>query len=140
MKSKKRPAPGASRAGATKTAKSAAVGVTKKEIGPLRNKLLALRDDLLKKVQSKRENTDTPDVGDEADVATQSIEKELIFELSDNERQMLDQTEAALRKIDNGTYGQCESCRQAIGKERIRALPFARYCIDCQSKTESIPR
>jgi DnaK suppressor protein len=90
-------------------------------------------------VQSKRD-VDAPGVGDEADVASQSIEKELIFELSDNERQMLDQTEAALRKIDNGTYGQCESCRNPIGKERIRALPFARYCIDCQSKTESIPR
>ena len=134
MKAKKT---AARRAGETKPV---SVGISKKELGPIRNKLLTLRDDLLKKVQDKRGLDTIAEVGDEADVATQSIEKELIFELSDNERQMLDQTEAALRKIDNGTYGQCESCRQPIGKERIRALPFARYCIDCQSKTESIPR
>ena len=125
---------------ATKPAKAAGGGISKKELGPIRNKLLSLRDDLLKKVQTSKTGVESPDVGDEADVATQSIEKELLFELSDNERQMLDHTEAALRKIDNGTYGLCESCRQPIGKERIKALPFARYCIECQSKTESIPR
>jgi DnaK suppressor protein len=140
MKAKKRPATKARKAGASKPAKTASVGITKKELGPIRNKLLSLREDLLHKVQTKRVIDTSADVGDEADVASQSIEKELIFELSDNERQMLDQTEAALRKLTNGTYGLCESCRQPIGLERIRALPFARYCIDCQSKTEAIPR
>jgi RNA polymerase-binding transcription factor DksA len=51
----------------------------------------------------------------------------------------LDQIEAALRKIDKGTYGACESCRNAIGKARLEALPFARYCISCQNSSETAP-
>jgi len=114
-------------------------GISAREVGPIRRKLLDLRDDLLRKVKDKAEFEPTAETGDEADQASQSLEKEIAFELSDNERQMLDQTEAALRKIENGTYGVCESCRQAIPKPRIKALPFARYCVACQSRAETSP-
>ena len=76
------------------------------------------------------------DIGDSVDEASRSIERELLFELSDNERVTLDQIEAALRKIDKGTYGVCESCQSPIAKARLDALPFARYCIDCQNRPE----
>ncbi|MEK9144727.1 MAG: TraR/DksA family transcriptional regulator, partial [Elusimicrobiota bacterium] len=76
------------------------------------------------------------EVGDEADQAGQSLEKELIFEVSDNERLALDQIEGALRKMDKGTYGLCESCQKPIPKIRLKAVPFARYCIGCQTSAE----
>lgn len=102
----------------------------------IKKQLLVMRDDLSKTVRNQQP-TDARDTGDEVDEASQSIEKELLFELSDNERVTLDQVDAALRKIDKGTYGLCESCRKPISKARLEALLFARYCITCQTTSES---
>ena len=108
--------------------------------GGIKRKLLEMREDLIKTVRTQQlEESAEQDTGDDADKASQSIEKELLFELSDNERTTLDHIEAALRKIDKGTYGTCESCRKPIPKPRLEALPFARYCIACQSSAESAP-
>ncbi len=106
----------------------------------IKRKLLEMRDDLIRTVRTQQlEESAEQDTGDDADKASQSIEKELLFELSDNERMTLDHIEAALRKIDKGTYGTCESCRKPIPNPRLEALPFARYCIGCQSSVESAP-
>ena len=78
------------------------------------------------------------ETGDEADLASQSLEKEVLFELNDSSHEKLDQIEAALRRISKGIYGTCEYCRKPIPKKRILALPFARYCINCQVSNESI--
>ena len=114
-------------------------GISKRDLSPLRRKLLEMRDHLLKAVKDKqsRDIDVGTDVGDEADQATTSQEKELLFELSDNERVMLDQIEGSLRKMEKGAYGLCESCQKTIAKARIQAVPFARYCIQCQSSAES---
>ena len=76
------------------------------------------------------------EVGDPIDDASRSIDKEILFELSGNAHNTIEQIEAALRKMDKGIYGICEYCRQPIPKKRIKALPFARYCINCQHSTE----
>ncbi len=46
----------------------------------------------------------------------------------------------ALQRIDEGTYGQCESCGGSIGHRRLKALPFARLCIECKQEEERLPR
>jgi DnaK suppressor protein len=109
------------------------------KLAAIRKQLVAMRDDLMRTVRKQEIQDSAGDIGDSVDEASRSIEKELLFELSDNERVNLDQIEAALRKIDKGTYGQCESCQKAISKARLNALPFARYCIECQSSSESAP-
>jgi DnaK suppressor protein len=113
------------------------VAITKTELAAIQKSLIAQRDELS---SIMRRNQDmepiTSEVGDEADQAGQSLEKEMIFEVSDNERVALDQIEGSLRKIDKGTYGLCESCLKPIAKERLKAMPFARYCIGCQSSSE----
>ena len=93
------------------------------------------RDDILKMVTHKDENVSS-DVGDEADVASQTFERELLFEMEDSERVILDDIEAALRKIEKGDFGTCESCRKAITAQRLKAMPWARYCISCQARAE----
>jgi DnaK suppressor protein len=98
-----------------------------------------MRDDLMRTVRKQQLSETALDTGDSVDQASQSIEKELLFELSDNERITLDHIEAALRKIEKGNYGLCESCQKPISKPRLAALPFARYCITCQSSVESAP-
>jgi len=112
--------------------------ISAREWGPIRKKLVQMRDDLLHTVRQKQEmDVGGMDVGDEADQATSSLEKEMLFELNDNERTMLDQIEGALRKMEKNVYGLCESCQQPIAKLRLEAVPFARYCIACQSSSES---
>lgn len=118
-------------------AKPAVSPVTGAKLAAVKKKLLEMREDLNRSVRRQGE-IETTDNGDSVDQAQLSIEKELLFELSDNERVTLDQIEAALRKIDKGTYGLCESCQKAIAKPRLEALPFARYCIQCQSSSESV--
>lgn len=100
-------------------------------------RLTQMREDLLNLVNNKQKtNLVEQEVGDEADAATLSAERELLFELSDNERQSLDAIEAALRKIDQGIYGSCESCNKKIPRSRLKVIPQARYCVDCQSRFE----
>lgn len=120
--------------------RTAARPAFKIKVGPIKRQLLAMRDDLMKTVRKQQlSETTLQDTGDSVDQASLSIEKELLFELSDNERVTLDQIEAALRKIDKGHYGLCESCQKPIAKPRLDALPFARYCISCQSSAEHLP-
>jgi DnaK suppressor protein len=121
-------------------AKTASKKIVKKQSGTAayEKKLLAMREDLVNLVQHKQEMDMTEqEVGDEADAATQSAERELMFELSDNERQTLDAIEAALRKIETGSYGQCEGCSKPIPAMRLKAIPHARYCIQCQARFET---
>lgn len=48
-------------------------------------------------------------------------------------RQQLEDTEAALARVDDGTYGRCGNCTAPIGAERLEVLPAARYCVECQA-------
>lgn len=112
--------------------------LTRRETESIQKKLLSTRENLFKLVTKKRSlDLSEPDVGDGADHASQSMEKEMLFELSDAERAMMDQIEAALRRIEKKTYGICESCLKPIAKERLKVLPAARYCISCQSVNET---
>lgn len=111
--------------------------LTKHEIAEIAASLNEMKADIAKNVEDKK-NLDLlePEVGDSIDQATQSLDKEILFELSDNERRILRDIEAALRKMEKGTYGLCEHCKKVIDKKRIKALPSARYCMVCQSGSE----
>ena len=94
------------------------------------------RNEILQMVKHKQEDLSVGEVGDEADVASQTFERELLFEMEDSERIILDQIEAALRKIEKGDFGICESCHKSISAQRLKAMPWARYCIQCQARAE----
>ena len=108
--------------------------LTPARIKIIRAELVEMRDDILKTV--RKQKIHDVDNGDSVDQASQSIEKELMFELSDNERTTLDMVEAAIRKIDNGTYGLCEATQKAITRARLEAIPYARYSIAYQNQLE----
>ena len=111
--------------------------MNKKDMACFKKALMEKRDDLLAVVKSKKEHDLTDvEIGDEIDSASQNVEKEMLFELNDNEKLALDAIESALRRIEKGTFGLCESCRQKITEKRLNAIPWVRYCIDCQSSSE----
>ena len=113
--------------------------LTQKEIKEIEKNLLEMRREILDRIKHKK-NEEMPEseTGDEADMAAQSLAKEVLFELNDSSHEKLDQIEAAIRRISKGIYGTCEYCRKPIPKKRILALPFARYCIHCQTSNEFI--
>lgn len=111
--------------------------LTKQELAEIQASLAEMKVDITKNVEDKKTyDMLEPEVGDSIDQATQSLDKEILFELSDNERKILRDVDAALRKMEKGTYGYCEHCKKQIEKKRIKALPSARYCMICQSGSE----
>ncbi|GGL84866.1 DNA-binding protein [Streptomyces fumigatiscleroticus] len=73
---------------------------------------------------------------DQADTGTKNITREHEMALAANAREMLDQTERALERLDAGTYGLCENCGNPIGKARMQAFPRATLCVECKQKQE----
>ena len=79
-------------------------------------------------------------VGDPADLAYDSIERELLFDLNDKERDQLENINHALKRIEQGTYGTCEKCGKRITLARLKAVPFARFCLKCKTASETPSR
>ncbi|HEY3882165.1 MAG TPA: TraR/DksA C4-type zinc finger protein [Trebonia sp.] len=73
---------------------------------------------------------------DEADTSSKLFEREQQLALSSNTRDLLEQIEHALARIEAGTYGVCESCGKPIGKARLQAFPRATLCVACKQRQE----
>jgi DnaK suppressor protein len=73
---------------------------------------------------------------DQADAGSKTFEREHEMSLAANARDMLDQVQHALARIDAGTYGVCESCGRAVGKLRLQAFPRATLCLSCKQAEE----
>jgi RNA polymerase-binding protein DksA len=73
---------------------------------------------------------------DQADVGSTTFERDQEMSLAKNAREMLAQTERALLRIEDGSYGRCESCGQPIGKMRVMAFPRATLCLSCKQREE----
>jgi RNA polymerase-binding protein DksA len=71
-----------------------------------------------------------------ADAASGTLDREIDYTLEENSEQVLSQIDAALERIENGTFGTCERCGKPIPQERLEARPWARYDIDCQREVE----
>jgi DnaK suppressor protein len=71
-----------------------------------------------------------------ADIGSDNFEQEFTLSLMENEGVTLDQIEASLERIEEGTYGQCEECGVKIPKTRLNAIPFATLCIRCAEQQE----
>jgi DnaK suppressor protein len=71
-----------------------------------------------------------------ADDASEVFTRERNLALRGNAHDLLEQVDAAIERIDQGRYGICARCGKQIGADRLEALPYAIYCIDCQSQVE----
>lgn len=71
-----------------------------------------------------------------ANAGSKTLEREQELSLANNAREMLVQSLRALERLDDGTYGVCENCGNAIGKLRLEAAPRATLCLPCKSKEE----
>ncbi len=86
-------------------------------------------------VKAGQESTDD-NADDFGDRANNAYNRELMFTLSDTERKALIEIDEAMQRLDKGTFGACEHCQGDIPEPRLKAIPWARYCISCQEKVE----
>jgi RNA polymerase-binding transcription factor DksA len=75
----------------------------------------------------------------DADGASDTFEREKDFTILEQIERELGEIDRALVRLDDGTYGRCEACREPIDDERLAALPFARYCRTHQETWEVTP-
>ncbi|MDD4899273.1 MAG: TraR/DksA family transcriptional regulator [Candidatus Omnitrophica bacterium] len=95
-----------------------------------------ISDDTLKKSQKEASGDISGYTYHMADVATDTYDREFSLGLASSGRELLYELEDALKRIDDGTFGICESCKSTITKTRLKAVPNARFCVKCQEKKE----
>ena len=112
----------------------------RKNLEKFRQRLVDYRRNLESQASRKEEGgrsleeESTADVGDRA---SNAYTKELLFSQSSNQRSVLQMVDSALDRIGDGTFGECLSCGEVIGAKRLEAVPWTRYCINCQSRIEA---
>ena len=100
----------------------------------MKNILLSMKEEILKDIAEvmKSESDHLKfEVGDFYDSASNDRERDLSLSLNQRDRQKLTMIEDALNRIDAGTYGKCPYGNEVIDEERLRAMPFTRYCVSC---------
>jgi DnaK suppressor protein len=105
----------------------------------IKNMLLLMRKELLNEVTQKMKAESDHlkfDIGDFYDHASTDRDRELTLMLADRERDKLTKVDDALKRIEAGTYGICESCEEVIDKDRLAAMPFTKLCLSCQEDLE----
>jgi DnaK suppressor protein len=73
---------------------------------------------------------------DQADAGAKTFQREHELALTQNARDLLELSERALARMDDGSFGVCDSCGQAIGKARLQAFPRATLCVTCKQREE----
>lgn len=97
-----------------------------------RESLLAERTRLLAEIDETIVAPDPMTYGSQAAAASQVFDQQRDLALRDRARHQLELVDAALARVEAGTFGTCLRCRKPIGAERLEVLPWAAHCIDCQ--------
>jgi RNA polymerase-binding protein DksA len=101
------------------------------DLDAARASLVAERGRLLTELGEPIESPGQMTYGSQAAAASHVFEQQRDLALRDRSRAELQRVDSALRKVDEGSYGVCESCGNAIAAERLEAIPWAATCIDC---------
>lgn len=112
---------------------------TKKELVKFKELLEEKRRAVLdraRKTLTEDMTLDPSDLPDEMDLASAEYTQSFEFRLRGRDKFLLAKLELALRKIDDGTFGACESCEEPIGKKRLEARPETSLCIRCKEDQE----
>ncbi len=110
--------------------------MSKLNLKEIKEKLLAERDLLIEKLKGNDLSVDDAETPDPVDLAVRNYSKNVMLAVSENESKQLALIDEAVLRIDDDEYGLCQNCDKDINPKRIAALPWARYCLDCQELLE----
>jgi DnaK suppressor protein len=105
----------------------------------IKDMLVKMREELVQEIGRRSKATTeagVQDIGDILDSVSEERTRELDMILTDREKRKLHQINDAIDRIEEGAYGQCEECGVKIPKARLKVLPFAKFCVECQEKME----
>ena len=105
----------------------------------IKKMLNGMSDEILKdisKIIKTESNHLKHDVGDFYDNASNDRERDLSLSLNQRDRQKLVMIEDAIKRIESGLYGMCPACQEPIDENRLRVMPFTRYCLSCMEEEE----
>jgi RNA polymerase-binding protein DksA len=104
--------------------------------GRLRGDVTQMADATLKKSRTEGNGDLSSMPIHMADIGTDSFEQEFTLSLMESEEATLENIEAALERIEDGTYGLCEECGVKIPRKRLDAIPYTSMCVKCASQLE----
>ncbi|HEX3100570.1 MAG TPA: TraR/DksA family transcriptional regulator [Pyrinomonadaceae bacterium] len=102
----------------------------------IKEKLLAERELLIEKLKGNDLSVDDSETPDPVDLAVRNYSKNVMLAVSENESKQLALIDEAVLRIDDEEYGECQNCEKEINPKRLAAIPWARYCLDCQELLE----
>ena len=114
-------------------------GFTPAQLSSIRTALLERRGSLLRQQENQLNALTSPEkhhLADLEEMTTDAADADSLCTLVDLSSSNIDQIDAALEKLDNGSYGVCEVCEEKISPERLEFLPFAALCVNCQREQE----
>ena len=117
--------------------------MNKKDLKRFKDILEARKQEIVSQAETTKEigmTFDPDDLPDEVDLASSEADQSMNLRLRDRERVLLRKVEKALRKIEEGEYGNCESCGEDIEIKRLEARPVAEFCIRCKEEQEKQER
>jgi len=102
----------------------------------IKEKLIAEREGLLKKLKENDLSVDDSETPDPVDLAVRNYSKNVMLAVSENDSRQLILINEALERLDDEEYGTCQNCEKEINPKRLDAIPWARYCLSCQELVE----
>lgn len=110
--------------------------MSKSSLKEVKEKLLAERELLIEKLKGNDLSIDDAETPDPVDLAVRNYSKNVMLAVSENESKQLTLIDEALLRIEDDEYGFCQNCEKEINPKRLAAIPWARYCLDCQELLE----
>jgi DnaK suppressor protein len=110
--------------------------MSKVNLKVIKDRLIAERELLVNKLQDNDLSVDDSETPDPVDLAVRNYSKNVMLAVSENESRQLTLIDEALLRIKDDEYGQCQNCEKPINPKRLAAIPWARYCLDCQQLLE----
>ena len=110
--------------------------MSKSNLKEIKEKLLAERDLLIEKLKGNDLSIDDAETPDPVDLAVRNYSKNVMLAVSENESKQLALVDEAILRIDDDEYGHCQNCEKEVNPKRLAAIPWARYCLDCQELLE----
>lgn len=114
--------------------------MNKKKLEDFKSKLFGVRERLsggVKKALEESKNEVKGGVPDISDEASRTYARQVMLNFSEKERDELKLVEQALAKIEEDRYGFCDSCEGKIPEGRLEAVPYTKYCVQCQNDREN---
>jgi len=110
--------------------------MSKLNLKDIKERLQKEREALIQKLQGNDLSVDDAETPDPVDLAVRNYSKNVMLAVSENESRQLVLIDEALLRIDDEEYGTCQNCEKEINPKRLQAIPWARYCIECQELVE----